>query len=246
MPMSLELDHIYMLVHEPYQPAKVLKRAGFHVWDKRAQHAGAGTEATMVVFSGSYLELLFESPNVHADALSEIGKQSRSERINWRQTGRSPFGIGCRRSFPDADLIMDPARKMHWPWMPGDEVIEYFGAESETFAPEVFVIPPAIRMASPEMLADLAEKESPYGADIRSSLSQRAGIHPIKGVHVTVTSERGLTPAMRMLNAQGIVTYEVGSAPLLNLRVASLALPLDLRPHMPIVLEDAGPVTRMR
>src|SRR5713226_1941585 len=92
--MPLAVDHVFICVESPHAAERALADFGVQ-FGRRRIHQGQGTANACAFFDNAYLELLsrhddqeLQSPAVRPLALWE--------RVRWRQTGASPFGIAFR------------------------------------------------------------------------------------------------------------------------------------------------------
>jgi hypothetical protein len=143
----VELDHVFICVEEMATAEQALADFGIH-FSLRAVHGGQGTANACAFFDNAYLELLsrhdeqeLQSPAVQPLALWE--------RIHWRQTGASPFGIAFRTE--KVELAINT-----WPYeaafLPPGKNIPIVTAPNAVDEPLVFLIPATlpIRWRSPQ------------------------------------------------------------------------------------------------
>jgi hypothetical protein len=134
--MSLELDHVFICVEEIATAEQAL--AGFGIqFDLHAVHGGQGTANACAFFDNAYLELLWrhderelQSPAVQPLALWE--------RIHWRQTDASPFGIAFRTERVETSIDTWPYEAAFLPSGKNIPIVTKPGAADE---PLVFLIP---------------------------------------------------------------------------------------------------------
>lgn len=91
---------MFICVDDPPAAERVLAAFGL-TFDLRAIHHGQGTANACAFFDNAYLELLGR----HDDAAlrcEAVRPLALWERVRWRETGASPFGVGLR---PDPDGI---------------------------------------------------------------------------------------------------------------------------------------------
>ena len=100
--MSLELDHVFICVEEIATTERVLADFGIH-FDPRTVHGGQGTANACAFFDNAYLELL--SPHDERELRSPaVRPLALWDRIHWRRTGASPFGIALRTEKVDLSI----------------------------------------------------------------------------------------------------------------------------------------------
>ena len=144
--MATELDHVFICVEDAPVAERALADFGLR-FDLHAIHEGQGTANACAFFDNAYLELLarrddheLQSPPVRPLALWE--------RVRWRQTGASPFGIAFRTE--DAESCIDT-----WPYeaafLPSGKNIPIVTAPHAAHEPLVFLIPATlpIRLRTP-------------------------------------------------------------------------------------------------
>lgn len=99
--MPWELDHVFFAATDADAAEKVLAEFGIAFTDHRV-HQGQGTANACALFENAYFELLW--PQNPAELRSSIVKPlGLEERMRWRETGASPFGLcfrGDSRSAP--------------------------------------------------------------------------------------------------------------------------------------------------
>ena len=145
--MSLELDHVFICVEEATAAERALADFGLQ-FGLRAVHGGQGTANACAFFDNAYLELLsrhddqeLQSPAVRPLALWE--------RVRWRQTGASPFGIAFRTR--NIELSINT-----WPYaaafLPPGKIIPIVTAPNAAHEPLIFLIPATlpIRLQPPQ------------------------------------------------------------------------------------------------
>ena len=142
----MELDHVFVCVPDLSGAERALAEFGLQ-FGLHAIHQGQGTANACAFFDNAYLELLaphdeqeLKSPRVRPLALWE--------RLHWRETGASPFGIALRGH--EAEM---PVKT--WPYeaafLPSGLSIQIVTAPHTPAAPLVFLITPSlpIRLRTP-------------------------------------------------------------------------------------------------
>jgi hypothetical protein len=145
--MSLELDHVFICVEDMATAERTLADFGIQ-FGLRAVHGGQGTANACAFFDNAYLELL--SRHDDQDLQSAVVRPlALWERIHWRKTGASPFGIAFRTD--EVELSINT-----WPYeaaflSPGKH-IPIVTAPHAADEPMVFLIPATlpIRLRSPQ------------------------------------------------------------------------------------------------
>ena len=145
--MPLELDHVFICVDEAPAAERALADFGMQL-GLRAIHEGQGTANACAFFDNAYLELL--SPRDDQELQSAaVRPLALRERVRWRQTGASPFGIALRAE--DVEPSIDT-----WPYaaafLPPGKHIPIVTAPNAGHAPLIFLIPATlpIRVRRPQ------------------------------------------------------------------------------------------------
>ena len=172
--MSLELDHVFICVEEIATTERVLADFGIH-FDPRTVHGGQGTANACAFFDNAYLELL--SPHDERELRSPtVRPLALWDRIHWRRTGASPFGIALRTEKVDLSIKT-------WPYeaafLPPGKSIPIVTAPNAADEPLVFLIPATLpgRLRSPQAhrgkhrrltrVGVSGPRVSPLSADVR-------------------------------------------------------------------------------
>ncbi|MGH7563005.1 MAG: VOC family protein [Gemmatimonadota bacterium] len=132
--MPPALDHVFICTDDPRSAERALADFGLR-FAQRVIHRGQGTANACAFFDNAYLELLWGHDN---DELQSEVVESLAlwERVRWRETGASPFGIALR---PDGDVEVDTwAYKA--PFLPAGASIPIVTPRSECHEPLVFLI----------------------------------------------------------------------------------------------------------
>jgi hypothetical protein len=100
--MSLELDHMFMCVEDAPAAERALSDFGLR-FGLRAVHGGQGTANVCAFFDNAYLELLLRHDD-HELRSAVVRPLALWQRVRWRQTGASPFGIALRTGDPEPPM----------------------------------------------------------------------------------------------------------------------------------------------
>jgi hypothetical protein len=145
--MSLELDHVFICVEEAPAAERVLADFGLQ-FGLHAVHGGQGTANACAFFDNAYLELLSRHDDQELQSAA-VRPLALWERVHWRQTGASPFGIAFRTG--DLDLSINT-----WPYeaafLPPGKSIPIVTEPNAGHEPLIFLISATlpIRQRSPE------------------------------------------------------------------------------------------------
>lgn len=145
--MHCELDHVFFATIDADAAEKALAEFGLAFTDRRV-HPGQGTANACALFENAFFELLRpqDLAELRSSAVQPLGLE---ERMRWRETGASPFGLcfrGESRSLPFETWQYQPA---YLPAGTGIPIVTPPGLHAD---PLVFISPQAKRSAdrSPE------------------------------------------------------------------------------------------------
>jgi hypothetical protein len=223
-PAAFELDHIWIAA-SPGAPERIaFEQAGFQVAAKINPHEGQGTSSVTVELDNGFLELIYDDPAVPVAANLETVHAQFKKRVDWRTTGYSPFGIGVRKLAAAPASFPFPTFRVTAPWMDGRFM--------EILTPRE--MPSAVRLFVPAH-PSIGPEADPVDPAARVHPNQT---HRLTALHVVAPSADSLPPAARYLANRGVVTFDLGSAWLLEATLDDGAqhIERDLRPTLPIVI----------
>jgi hypothetical protein len=92
--MPLAVDHVFICVENPHAAERALADFGLQ-FGRRRVHQGQGTANACAFFDNAYLELLWrhDDDELQSEVVRPLGLW---ERVRWRETGASPFGVAFR------------------------------------------------------------------------------------------------------------------------------------------------------
>lgn len=92
--MSFALDHVFVCVEDAPEAERILADFGMQ-FGRRGVHPGQGTANACAFFDNAYLEILrrHDDDELRSAVVRPLGLW---ERMHWRTTGASPFGIALR------------------------------------------------------------------------------------------------------------------------------------------------------
>ena len=92
--MPLAVDHVFICVENPHAAERALADFGLQ-FGRRRIHQGQGTANACAFFDNAYLELLWrhDDDELQSEVVRPLGLW---ERVRWRETGASPFGVAFR------------------------------------------------------------------------------------------------------------------------------------------------------
>ena len=223
--LLLEVDHLVVYVTEGSTSVSVLQEFGLHCSSRRVQRPEQGTASQIIFFENAYLELIWVEDEQAVEEYAARTGIDILKRTRWQQTRASPFGVGLRCESGTA------AQSKYWvEWMRSHT---YINLAAENLArveePICFVIPDSIALTT--WLDRSLEAH-------QQLISHPLGVRTLTGIKITLNSDKELTNAVSLLDRNGIVTIERGTAPLLELTFDSStkAKILDARPMLPIQL----------
>jgi hypothetical protein len=144
--MPLELDHVFICVEEAPAAEQALADFGLQ-FDLHAIHGGQGTANACAFFDNAYLELLSRHDDQELQS-AVVRPLALWERVRWRQTGASPFGIAFRTGDANASINTWPYEAAFLPPGMNIPIVTAPNAEHE---PLIFLIPATlpIRLRAP-------------------------------------------------------------------------------------------------
>jgi hypothetical protein len=211
----MELDHVFICVDDPPAAERILAAFGL-AFDLRAIHHGQGTANACAFFDNAYLELLGR----HDDAAlrgEAVRPLALWERVRWRETGASPFGVALR---PDQDGIPPEAWPYEAPFLAPGGHIPILTPRHAAQEPLVFLVPPTlpIRLGTP--------------AEHRGARRRLTGVR-MSGPHAPTVS-----PALRLRLAPRVLVLHQAAAHHLELEWddAGAGEAHDFQPALPLTL----------
>src|SRR2546427_4313827 len=92
--MPLAVVHVFICVENPHAAKRALADFGVQ-FGRRRIHQGQGTANACAFFDNAYLELLWrhDDDELQSEVVGPVGLW---QRVRWRETGASPFGIAFR------------------------------------------------------------------------------------------------------------------------------------------------------
>ena len=210
-------------------------------------HPTPGTVSTLIFFENVYLELFWFEETSHL-AQSDINTEFNFlPRVNWLETGASPFGFGLSYATDNDNLVA--------------ATVEAIGTNETSISEQLLRFCP-INLANPEepicyFVSDYEAKRNRLNrvwATAEQIMNQTLGMRKLTHVKLRVISDqlslalraprsgslrdRALTTPLVSLCAQNILDIEPRKHPLLELTFDDHNQKrfLDLRPLIPIVL----------
>ena len=191
--MSFELDHILICAPFDAPVANRLVNAGF-VEGTRNEHPGQGTANRRFFFDNAFIEFIWMTDE--AEILSDLVAPTRLwERMNWRESGASPFEICIRPS--GQDLTDIPFSTF---------------AYAPEYLPEGDHIPMAdqVPIKEPGAFVNLSRRGQPTPPDDGQPRSHPNGARRVDGITLTIP-DAPTSDVSSALTDFGIARYRVGS-----------------------------------
>src|SRR5256712_6186320 len=111
--MPLAVDHVFICVENPQAAERGVADLGVQ-FGRRRIHQGQGTANACAFFDNAYLELLWrhDDDELQSEVVRPLGLW---ERVRWRETGASPFGVAFR---PENGEVPIETRPFEAPFLP--------------------------------------------------------------------------------------------------------------------------------
>ena len=146
---KLRFDHLFLLVSRDAPERAALERAGFRVDPAVNRHDGSGTASVMAEFEDGFIELMWVDPTVPVAPGGERAVEKFRQRVDWRTSGWSPFGINLSRRTAGVDPVYPfPTWSIALPWMEPGTSIVVLTSRDDTKSPSVSVHPHATKQAA--------------------------------------------------------------------------------------------------
>ena len=233
-PQSYQIYYLFAFstVGRPLIP--FLRKLGLNCTEPK-ENPAQGTVSTVLFFENIYLELFWFDDNSHL-AQSELTEElNLLARLNWLETGASPFGFGlCSRKDPaNLSNSQSESRQTHKTKI-AEQNFQFVPNNSDNpDEPIVYVVPNYV--ANGSKLNRVWSIDEPI-------LTHSLGMRELTRVQVQVIGERIVTNSLLSLVAQNILDIildiEYKKHPLLELTFddGNRQKCLDLRPLLPMVL----------
>jgi hypothetical protein len=218
--MALGLDHLVIFTAVDAPEADTLTSLGLAGYGGITRHGDLGTASTSFFFENTYLELFWAHDFAHAQPVMQTVGFDLDARVHWRHTGASPYGIMFYRA--DDAPIPFPTQTLHVEGMPGD--LDF--ASSADAEPYFGVVPPPLEYRT-------------FSANFPSTAFEHPlGVKRVTGIRIEFSSPT-LSAIARRLSASGLVNFEIGMSPLLELTFdgGAQGKTLDARPSLPLILK---------
>lgn len=220
--MTLELDHILILASPGAPEAEQLRALGLSEGSHNV-HPGQGTANRRFFFENVMLELIWvkDAEQARSDLVAPTGLW---ERMRWRESGASPFGICLRDSGGEVPELPFATLEYRPPYLPPGSAIAVAAGMSPA-EPLLFATPFGRR-------PDHAPTEQ------REPLQHASGMRELTAVQLTLAAPTTVSAALQAIVELGIVSVTRGDAPRLELwfDAGSRERRADLRDTLPLVI----------
>jgi hypothetical protein len=231
----LERDHIFIWVAAGAPEAAVLQKMGLYTDGKVNKHVGQGTSSIVFIFENAYLELIWvDDPEIARRRSQDMGTDLLA-RVDWRQTGASPFGVGLhQRAAGNSDLPFN-TRKYWAEWMKPDTFISIAESSANLKEPFYFVVPDYIAVPSAEQLKLLLDSQPEY----RKNFTHALGVRRLTGIQITSQQVGKFSETASMLSKNRVVVIKrrKSSQAELTFDDGAQGKVLDVRPTLPLILK---------
>lgn len=219
--MALELDHIFILASPGAPEAEQLRALGLSEGSRNV-HPGQGTANRRFYFENVMLELIWveDATEAQSDLAAPTGLW---ERMRWRESGASPFGVCLRDSEGGAPELPFATQEYRPPYVPpGSAIAIAAGVPPEE--PLLFATP-------------FGRRPDDAVAGQREPLHHAAGMRELTAIHLTLAASPTVSSALQGVAELGIVRITHGDTPLLELWFDDgRGQQADLRAALPLVV----------
>jgi len=217
--VALEFDHVFICVEDLPSSERILSEFGFE-FSSPGIHKGQGTANACAFFDNAYLELLSRrnDDELQSELVKPVGLW---QRLRWRETGASPFGIAFRPENKDLPVATWP---YFAPFLPSGSQIPIVTPPLQWREPLTFI---SLKSQGPETLPP--EQARP--------LNHREGRHKLTAVSVHCTAEE-VSNGLRSFCELGLLTVKASREHHLQLELDSARRgeTHDFRPKLPLEL----------
>jgi len=215
--MAFRIHHVFAAATPGCPSAASLRRHGFAPAVPR-EHEGQGTANTCLHFANGYLELLWARNAAELDSAA-VAPTGLAERLAWRDTGASPFGILLRATGETPTAAPFPVEPYRAPFAGGRFVFLLADEPARRGMPLVAILPP-----------DLPDRTE--------AVAHPCGASTIEHLRFTVAGDPDASPALAWLTRAGLCEAARAQTPCLELTLGGATAPgtLDLAPDAPVRL----------
>lgn len=221
---ELELDHVVIFSSVDAPEAKAIEAAGLQGFGGVTKHGEMGTASTSFFFSNvRYLELMWlHNLDAARQRLEPLSLNSIA-RMNWHETGASPFGLMLRRTQAGSTSPSPfPAKQMEADWMPPGTFVAFNG--DTLTEPYYGLVPEALSFRG--FRANIEDVPHPLG------------VHHLTDVtfHLPTDSRSPIAQLVQASQAASFVTDKEHLA-VFTFDAGAQNKTIDLRPTLPVIFQ---------
>ena len=218
--MTVELDHVFICVEDLPSAERALSVFGLQ-FGRRYVHRGQGTSNACAYFDNAYLELLSRHDDDELQS-EPVRPVSLWERVRWRETGASPFGVAYRPGTAELPIETWPYQA---PFLPA-------GAD-------IPIVTPQFRSQEPLVFLSLVSQAPvTLPPESRPPLEHCGRSRRLTGVTVYGPEPSELSSGLRYFCGQNVLEVEASSQTHLELvwDGGASGESSDFRPSVPLVV----------
>ncbi|ACB52386.1 hypothetical protein cce_3038 [Crocosphaera subtropica ATCC 51142] len=230
-PFLLEIDHLVIYTAEPIAAVSMLQELGLHSSSQTLRRNNQGTASTIFFFENIYLEIVWIEDYQKVQHYRTQTNIDILSRVNWKQTGASPFAIGLRQTtslsrlpYGDDDNGISQRLNVNG-WV-------NFASDNLATLSEPICYSISNLMALTTWLDNSSEEH-------QQLITHPLNIKKLTDLQITLTQHNLLTQAVSLLESHNLVSINRGTAPQLDLTFDhhQQGQYIDVRPILPLVLK---------
>ena len=218
--MALTFDHVFICSENPAEAERALTDFGLQ-FGRRRIHRGQGTANACAFFDNAYLELLWrhDDDELQSEAVGPVGLW---QRVRWRETGASPFGIAFR---PEGGEVPVETWPYLAPFLPGGANLPIVTPRFQWREPLTFI---SLTSQAPATLPP----------ERRPPLDHRGGHHRLTAVTIYKPEGQEISVGLKDLCKLGALALKPAAEHHIELELddARRSESHDFRPTLPLVL----------
>ena len=192
----LELDHVFVCVSEELNIVNTLTDFGLNL-SARQIHQGQGTANRCAFFNNAYLELLLHNNNQELQSRA-VQAISLGERMQWKKTKASPFGVAFRFEKDTEQNIPMKTWSYDAPFLPDGVTIP--------------IITPLNSIQEPLLFLSLMTKPPIERKSVHcSALEHRGNKRLLTQVKITTSSDQKLSKQLQWFCDRDLVSIAQGA-----------------------------------
>jgi glyoxalase-like protein len=219
--MPLSLDHVFICPENPQAAERELSDFGLQ-FSRRGIHRGQGTANACAFFDNAYLELLWRhnDDELQSEVVAPVGLW---QRVRWRETGASPFGVAFR---PENSKVPVETWPYEAPFLPAGANIP--------------IVTPRFRWREPLTFISLVSQEpATLPSERRPPLDHRGERHRLTAVTLYCPEPFEASVGFTALCGLGLLAFKTAGKHHLELEFdgAKCGERHDFRPTLPMSLQ---------